>query len=241
MNFEGNKEDQERTICQAGIFNLGNKLQQHKLSVEDIGDYIPGNVMVQDLSRMVNTYMNKSGCEILRHSKEELEELGPDYFNLFFPAKEIAVLKVELTKFIQLNDTSKVYSFFQRVRPNPDVDYKWYLTNSRLYPKLAKDTALKVMHVSVEVNQLSYVGKKLNYLCDQDEFVIKNYDKYALLSCREKEIIKLIVGGNHSYTISEMLFISLNTVNNHRKNILNKLKLKSLSELIKFAIAFNLL
>ncbi|WP_422362310.1 response regulator [Reichenbachiella sp.] len=56
------------------------------------------------------------------------------------------------------------------------------------------------------------------------------------LSKREKEIIKLIVSQDTAPEIAEKLFISQNTVNTHRKNILTKLKLKNVAGLVKFAV-----
>ncbi|MDB5111805.1 MAG: hypothetical protein JWR67_2919 [Mucilaginibacter sp.] len=240
MNAKGYLQTQESLKTQAAIFNIGNLIQKKSLLIEDIVDYIPGSVMIQDLSSMTNTYMNKQGCDILRHSKEELQELGPAYFDLFFPKEEVAVIKTELYQFIRQEDYTKQYSFFQRVRPNEGSDYKWYLNITRLYPNSNKPMNYELMHVAVAVSNTSYVAKKLSYLSEQNEFVEKNYVKYNLLTCREKEIIKLIADGYSTYSISEMLFISQHTVNNHRKNIIAKLQIKCLSELIRFAMAFNI-
>jgi len=49
---------------------------------------------------------------------------------------------------------------------------------------------------------------------------------------RETEIIHLMTQGLKNLQIAEKLFISLNTVKNHRKNILQKASVKSSSELI---------
>ena len=46
----------------------------------------------------------------------------------------------------------------------------------------------------------------------------------VLLSKREIEILRLIARGYDSKNISDKLFISVNTVNNHRQNILRKTK-----------------
>jgi DNA-binding CsgD family transcriptional regulator len=89
-----------------------------------------------------------------------------------------------------------------------------------------------------ELDSVSDAARVMNYLCEQDQFVRKNYLKFKMLSKREKEIIKLIVDGQSSYCISAKLFLSVHTVNNHRKNIGKKLDVRSISELIKFAIAF---
>ena len=52
----------------------------------------------------------------------------------------------------------------------------------------------------------------------------------AFLSVREKEILKMIQDGKRSKEIAEMLFISINTVNRHRQNILEKLRVGNMTE-----------
>ncbi|MFA9190207.1 response regulator transcription factor [Flavobacterium sp. FZUC8N2.13] len=61
------------------------------------------------------------------------------------------------------------------------------------------------------------------------------------LTCREIEIITLIALEYSSKEISEKLFISSNTVETHRKNILKKLKAKNTISLVKFALKNNLI
>ncbi len=65
--------------------------------------------------------------------------------------------------------------------------------------------------------------------------------KPALLTKREKEIVNLIADGKTSQNISLILYISIHTVNNHRKNIYKKLQTKNLAGLIKFAINSRLI
>jgi DNA-binding CsgD family transcriptional regulator/PAS domain-containing protein len=56
----------------------------------------------------------------------------------------------------------------------------------------------------------------------------------SLLSDREEEILKLICHGYSSKEIADQLYISIHTVNTHRKNMLHKTKCKNSSELINF-------
>lgn len=56
------------------------------------------------------------------------------------------------------------------------------------------------------------------------------------LTVREKEILKLIAEGKASKEIADLLFISIYTVNNHRANIIKKLKMKKTADLVKYAI-----
>ena len=61
-----------------------------------------------------------------------------------------------------------------------------------------------------------------------------------ILTSREIEILKLIADGKTNKEISEQLFISQRTAEKHKSNILNKLGMKSVVELVKYAIKNNL-
>lgn len=61
------------------------------------------------------------------------------------------------------------------------------------------------------------------------------------LTGREIEIITLIALEYSGKEISEQLFISTNTVETHRKNIMKKLQAKSTISLVKFALKNNLI
>lgn len=57
-----------------------------------------------------------------------------------------------------------------------------------------------------------------------------------LLTQREKEIIRLIKKGNSTKAIAEILFLSIYTIDTHRKNICSKLNLTTPGALIRFAM-----
>lgn len=61
------------------------------------------------------------------------------------------------------------------------------------------------------------------------------------ISVREKEVLKLIADGMKSNEIAEKLFISSNTVNNHRRNMINKLKVSNTTEAVKLAIKLGII
>jgi LuxR family transcriptional regulator len=227
--------------CRAALQCVGNSLIKKDLQIDEIGDYLPGAVMIQDFSTSVNTYMNKPGCEILHAEMEQLKEMGPVYFETFFPGEEIQILKPKLLRFAAVNDPSALYSFFQRAKPVDSYNYDWYFTTSRIYPVGLAPGQLQLMHIAINAECIGCSAKKIVRLLDDTSYAIKKYREFSSLSKREKEIISLVAIGNSSRVISDMLYISLHTVNNHRKNIQSKLNLKSFSELIRFAVAFDLI
>ena len=56
------------------------------------------------------------------------------------------------------------------------------------------------------------------------------------LSKRELEILTLVAKGSTTNKIAKKLFISVHTVNSHRKNLLKKLGLRSPIELVTYAM-----
>lgn len=56
------------------------------------------------------------------------------------------------------------------------------------------------------------------------------------LTKRETEIVRLVADGFKNREVAEKLQISVKTVETHRANIMNKLALRNLAELIRYAI-----
>ncbi|MDR6764552.1 DNA-binding NarL/FixJ family response regulator [Flavobacterium sp. 2755] len=64
----------------------------------------------------------------------------------------------------------------------------------------------------------------------------KQVSNLTELSSREKEILILIAHEYNTAEIAEKTFISLNTVNTHRRNLLSKLNAKNTAGLVKYAV-----
>ncbi len=61
-------------------------------------------------------------------------------------------------------------------------------------------------------------------------------DQQYRLTDREIEVLKLIAQENTTPEIAEKLFISVYTVETHRKNLIKKLKVKNIAGLVKYAV-----
>ncbi|MBS0026541.1 response regulator [Chitinophaga sp. 22321] len=84
-------------------------------------------------------------------------------------------------------------------------------------------------------------------LSPEVEYIVKSEkqlssDEQAVrISVREREILLLIASGITSSQIAKKLFLSKFTINNHRKNLLQKLKVKNVAELISEATRLELI
>ena len=82
----------------------------------------------------------------------------------------------------------------------------------------------------------SFSLELLSLIVEDYSVILDSPISIKLLTKREKEIIKLIVTGMTSKEIGEKLDISKRTVDVHRVNIMEKLQVENLAELIKFSI-----
>lgn len=95
------------------------------------------------------------------------------------------------------------------------------------------------------VKSIAALSSNLVYICDSakermmDFLSHKQVHQRHQIECltkREMEVLKLICDGLSSKKICEKLFISINTVETHRKKILMKLNVKNSAGVVKYAM-----
>ena len=59
---------------------------------------------------------------------------------------------------------------------------------------------------------------------------------YSVLTAREREVLQLIAEGKSTKVIARELFVSVKTVEWHRSQLMKKLRMQSVAELVKYAI-----
>lgn len=107
---------------------------------------------------------------------------------------------------------------------------EWLLNHSNV-EEILFVPAIRILEQKVKENDVS---TRLSNM-------IKNAESTESVSEREKEIIICLVQGLSNKEIAAQLFISVNTVITHRRNISRKLQIRSLAGLTIYAIANNLI
>lgn len=88
---------------------------------------------------------------------------------------------------------------------------------------------------------ISTVMKGKNYLSMEAALALRDtHHEIPLISRREREVLTLIADGFTNAEIAEKLFISVPTVNTHRKSLLAKFNVGNTAGLIKQAVKHNL-
>ncbi|MFH6959309.1 response regulator transcription factor [Flavobacterium aquidurense] len=153
------------------------------------------------------------------------------------------------------------FNFLKTVAPEERLSYA---TKCKIRTLNAKKEYQRILHRSFYLKNSSEGGLWLevclyNYLFEKhgaasgidgkivntktgESFYVDTYINCVnLLTLREKEILMLISKGGISKGIADQLNISINTVNRHRQNILEKLQVNNSIEAVRTAEALNLL
>ncbi len=92
------------------------------------------------------------------------------------------------------------------------------------------------------MDAIYHVAKGDVYLSDEAASTLQNTASAApVITRREKEVLELIADGLTNAEIAAKLFISVATVDSHRKNLLTKFEVKNTAALVKTAAQLNLL
>ncbi|WP_165764456.1 LuxR C-terminal-related transcriptional regulator [Flavobacterium aurantiibacter] len=135
-----------------------------------------------------------------------------------------------------------------------DGSYKWILMQTVTIQSDDSGAVIRVIGVQTDISHLktnnqpsglSFIGldgEKSYYNVPVNEIITVEINENTInLTSREKEVLRKIVEGKTSSQIADSLFISIHTVNSHRKKILQKTNSKSISELIIKVLNYNLL
>jgi len=168
------------------------------------------------------------------------------YQSILSHLPEVAVLDLEMPVLNGLDVCKKVLSDkhqtqFVILTMHKDKQFFQDAMNSGVKGYLLKDTAsydlLECIREVAKGNE--FVSQSLRYLQHEHQQIHSSpeMEKVAtLLTPTEKIILKLISSGKTSVEIASMLFVSPNTIENHRSNMSKKLQLEGKNSLMKFSM-----
>lgn len=106
---------------------------------------------------------------------------------------------------------------------------------------LLKDSAVDELFQAIRASLANkiYLSQSIadNVIKDYVEHIPReNFSPFSILSQREREVLQLLAEGKSTKEIAALLYVSVKTVETHRQNIMDKLNLRSVAELTKYAI-----
>ncbi|MGI9543522.1 MAG: LuxR C-terminal-related transcriptional regulator [Cyclobacteriaceae bacterium] len=212
----------------------------------------PHFVYIVDHNLGVITQVGQAFTDILGYDAQVLLKTGVDFFyqithpddkSQMMKDNELAWLiakrlKPETRKKIRMSSSSR----FRR----KDGSYLSILNQSKIIQTDENGEILLTLNVCTDTSNWQRKDGQsfsVDLQEDQNAFVRLTNEQHnpALFSRREKDVLRLLVNGHNSKSISDKLSISYHTVNTHRKNMLRKINFKNTSELIAYAITNGLI
>lgn len=209
--------------------------------IDKVADLIPGVLIIHELPELRLAYMSPRGLAPLDMNLEELIALGAEYNYRYFNEADALDYVPKVFAMLERNDLNELVSFFQQVRPAPGAPYNWHMSTSKILIQDDEGRPALAITIAQPIDLLHNITHKLDRLLKENEFIRANYTKFSTLSRRELEVLKLLGRSKSTQEISELLFISLHTVESHRKNIRRKLDLKTNYDQEEYVRAFNLI
>ena len=231
--------------------SFGNaNLENHIQKLIEFDKFLPYNstfFCVTNTQELTFEYVSKNMLALLGFDIDEMTKGGMRYFWGKIHPDDIDLWLKALDNLMQF--TMDEITVDERSRMNYTWNYR--IKNSKgVYVNVIQNTTplefdsenkpiIGLAHYTIlNTNIKMDVCASAKYLNKNNEYETKyfnNFSKKLLkdsISNRERDIVRLLVLGYSSKEISEKLFISSNTVDTHRRNILKKLNLSSTGELV---------
>lgn len=106
---------------------------------------------------------------------------------------------------------------------------------------ILKDSAFEELACAIRtaLNNRTYLSPPITEIVIGDYVQLAlatNGSAFSLLSAREREVLQLLAEGSSTAQIADCLCISVKTVETYRQHIIEKLDIRSIAELTKYAI-----
>ncbi|UFH53886.1 response regulator transcription factor [Spirosoma sp. KNUC1025] len=94
--------------------------------------------------------------------------------------------------------------------------------------------------LTLQSGQRYFCNDVLEQLALAEEIETTDHDLLTTLTDREVDVLRLIADENPTHQIAQKLFISIPTVETHRRHLMQKLGVKSVVGMVKFAMKYGL-
>lgn len=166
------------------------------------------------------------------------------------PLENIDVLLLDL----QLPDIEpeKLLKQIRKHQPDLKILYLTLVRGNRYFNKLnklgiqgylLKDSPIEILEEAIRTvaEGKTYFTERYGKTQEINTVTLPSDKTLELLSSREVEVLKLVAQELSSAEIAQRLFVSVSTVDSHRKNIMVKLGVDNIVGLIKIAVKNNLI
>jgi DNA-binding CsgD family transcriptional regulator len=184
-------------------------------------------------------YCNQSAYEFLGVTQDETTKLGFKYILKLVHPENMSIVQMFIKYFSDRSNYDNILSHTFYIKSKNGWEWTYACVKPVAYNE--NGSVKYLLGVGCSIDDLLKTKSRIKTLKNNLEFYEANMDKYMQLTVREKEVLKLIAEEHTSKEIGTKLYISPLTVDTYRKNIIDKLAVKSSIGLVKYAMLFNIM
>jgi DNA-binding NarL/FixJ family response regulator len=156
---------------------------------------------------------------------------------------QIVVMDISMPELNGIDATRKMLAEIPGIKVialsmNSDRRYVLAMFKAGAVGYLLKNSASEelISAVRAVADDLTYVSPSIASLIVDDAIDASGATANRMLSTREREVLQLLAEGKSSKDIAAQLNVAVPTVETHRRQIMDKLGLRTIAELTKYAI-----
>ena len=208
------------------------ELQEKCAFLERVVHEVPASIYISDLQEGV-IWCNRTNEETLGYTLEEIREMGGMEYMYKIVHPDDHVIPDSSVEHYQNFDGAEYGGIF-RARHKEQQEYKWFMGWAKAFRKNPEGKVKELLCVDVDMSPRMNTEEQL-ILALRENLKNKNRLLVKGLRKRELEVLDLICRGMSTKAIADKLYISINTVSTHRKNIQQKLGTANVAELVSLA------
>ena len=165
-----------------------------------------------------------------------VENLKPDV--LITDISMSGMSGIELSNFISAKYPSTKILVLSMYKDQEYIQKSFENGASGYLPKNSDEQELKDAIMLIHSGQ-KYITSEVSMILARSMITQKPQENYNL-TAREQEILTMLVDGMSNKQIAADLFLSIRTIDTHRTNIMKKVNVKNIAELVKKALSMKL-
>jgi DNA-binding CsgD family transcriptional regulator len=213
-------------------FRLRSLYFENEAMFYDICDYLPNAVHINNRHNLDYYYANNKMLN-KGYEMEILYNVGAKYLTEISCPYLLKASLDRVKRYNQFNDSDAICFNPQQVSVNKEMTY---IFSNKI---ILNDN--KFFNLFNFADEMGVLGKLYQNILKPVHRNKEIWQQFQSLTKQEKKVLRLLANGKSNNDISDALYISKYTVHSHRKNINKKLDTSNLADLIKFAMALDIL
>jgi hypothetical protein len=153
--------------------------------INDFAPYaeqMPGVVIIHLIDGFPVVHMSSNGLQLLGVTLDELQDMGPAYYERFFNTEDedMADFLLQMDKLLRNNNPNESFSFFQQVKIQGKAGWTWHMSAVRIFMHDEDGKPLLTITTSIPIDRMKHITVKAERLQQENNFLRRKKTRQPL-------------------------------------------------------------